>query len=322
MKVVFFGTPAWAVPALRAVLAAGHTISAVVTAPDAPVGRSRAPVAPPVKAAARDAGLGPILQPVSLRGADARAAILEHAADVFVVVAYGRILPGRLLDAPTHGAVNVHFSLLPRHRGASPVQHAIWLGDEVTGVTTMAMDRGLDTGAILHTQATPIGARETSAALGERLAGIGAGLLVETLAGLARGAITPRAQDDAHATLAPPLRPEDGHVDWAQPAEAIARAVRAFDPWPAVVCEGPKGRLRLLDVDVLAESTREHVEPGSVLRVHAERVDVVCGHGTVLALMTVQPAGSRAMSAGAALRGRYLDPSAPLRSIAAGRAES
>jgi len=306
LKVLFFGTPAWAVPSLEALRAAGHEIVGVVSAPDAPVGRSRTPAAPPVKARALELGLGPILQPTSLRPAAAREELLARGAEVFVVVAYGRILPGRLLDAPRFGAVNLHFSLLPRHRGASPVQTTLLRGDAEAGVSTMLMDRGLDEGPILLRRAAAIAPREKAAALGARLALVGAELLVETLAALADGTARPTPQDGALATLAPPLAKADGLLRWEWSAVEIERRTRAFDPWPPVVCRGPKGTLRLLDVEALAEAAPDGAAPGLVLRRAGEAADAVAGDGRLLRIHAVQPAGSKPMSAAAALAGRRL----------------
>ncbi|GAB4227516.1 MAG: methionyl-tRNA formyltransferase [Acidobacteriota bacterium] len=306
MRVVFFGTPEWAVPSLEALVAAGHEIAAVVTAPDRPRGRSRTPAPTPVRQAADRLGVAPVLRPATLRDAAARAAILEPEPDALVVVAYGRILPGRLLDAPRHGAINVHFSLLPRHRGASPVQWAILCGDRITGVSTMLMDRGLDTGPVLLQRETPIGPRETAPQLGERLARIGAELLVETLEGLARGALEPRPQDASRASLAPMLKPEMGHVDWRRTAAEIDRQVRAFAAWPPVVCRASAGRLRLLEVLPAGEGADS--PPGTVVGVDREAVHVACGENTLLALLAVQPAGRRAMRAVDAVRGRLIRP--------------
>lgn len=314
MKLVFLGTPEWAVPSLEALAASGHEVAAVVTAPDAPVGRSRRPVPPPVKRAAERLGLVPVLQPPTLRSAAARAAILAPSPDALAVVAYGKILPGRLLDAPPHGAVNLHFSLLPRHRGASPVQHALLAGDERTGVSTMLVDRGLDTGPVLLQQAVDIESWEAAPELGERLAIRGARLLVETFDGLEAGRLRPRPQDDAAATLAPSLAREMGHVDWSVSAVEIERMVRAFAGWPPVVCEGSKGRLRLRRARAVdGSSGASPAPPGTVLGRSGDGLDVACGGGTVLRIDQLQPAGGRAMSGAAALAGRYVEPGGRLR---------
>jgi len=306
MRVVFFGTPEWAVPALDGLAGGGHEVVGVVTAPDAPVGRSRRPVPPPVKKRASALGIDPILQPATLRDPEARRAILRLEPEALVVVAYGRILPGRLLDAPRFGAVNLHFSLLPRHRGASPVQHAILCGDQRTGVTTMRMTRGLDEGPILLQQATPIGEREGARALGDRLARIGAELLAETLDRLEAGTLLPTPQPEQGVTYAPRLTAEMGRVDWSRPAGEIERRVRAFDPWPPVVTWGPRGRLRLLEVSLPGREAPEGARPGEVLAREGEAALVTCGGRSLLAIDRLQPDGGRPMSGAAALAGRHL----------------
>lgn len=311
MRIVFFGTPEWAATALARLAASAHTIAGVVTAPDAPVGRSKTPQPPAVKAWAEAHGVGPILQPSTLKGTDGRRPILDLAPEALVVVAYGRILPGRLLDAPRYGAINLHFSLLPKHRGASPVQHTILGGDPEAGVSTMLMDRGLDTGPILLQRAVPIGLEETTAELGLRLAEIGGELLIETLDRLAAIDLTPTPQDETAASWAPVLRKEDGFIDWRAAPAALARRVRAFTPWPPVVCNGPKGTLRLIRVQPLAEPAPSGSEPGAPLRQTGEAVDLVAGGG-ILRVLEIQPAGGKPMTAAAALRGQYLALGQPL----------
>ncbi|HHN75148.1 MAG TPA: methionyl-tRNA formyltransferase [Acidobacteria bacterium] len=307
MKAVFFGTPQWAVPSLDALVGSEHQVVGVVCNPDRPAGRRARSLPCPVKTRAVELGLEPILQPPSLRPREVRQEILRLEAEVFVVVAYGRILPGRLLDAPVHGAVNVHFSLLPRHRGASPVQHAIVCGDRESGVSTMRMDRGLDTGPILLQHSTPIGPEETTTELGARLAEIGARLLIETLDGLLSGDITPRAQDETQATVAPLLDKDAGRFRWEQPAEQIARRVRAFAQWPKVRAVGPRGVLLMRKVRALpGEGADERQPPGTVLERRGEAVAVACGAGSVLLLERVQPEGRREMSGAAALAGGHL----------------
>ncbi len=306
LRVVFFGTPQWAVPALAALAGSRHRVAGVVTAPDRPRGRSRRPRPSPVKALALERGLGPVLQPETLRGRSPREAILDLSPGVLVVVAYGKILPGRLLDAPPLGAVNVHFSLLPRHRGASPVQHAILAGDRETGVTTMRMDRGLDTGPVLLAERVSIGPRENAEQLGGRLAELGAELLLRTLDGLEAGTLVPRPQPGEGVTWAPPLAREMGIVRWAEPAENIDRKVRAFTPWPPVVAGGPRGPVRLVEAEPLA-GERTGAEPGTILRRAGESIDVAAGDGTILRVHRLQPAGSRVMPAAAAVAGRYLE---------------
>lgn len=303
MRVVFLGTPEWAVPSLRGLVDAGLQVAGVVTAPDKPVGRSRTPRPSPVKQAAGELGIEPLLQPKTLKSRSVRESILALEPDVLAVVAYGKILPGRLLDAPRLGAVNLHFSLLPRHRGASPVQHTLLAGDDQAGVTTMVMDRGLDTGPLLLQQATEIEPGETAAALGRRLAQIGAPLLARSLRGLDEGSIRPAPQDHAQATEAPLLTREMGHVRWSETADALSRRVRAFDPWPPVVAACGKGSLRLLEAAPERGGTDQ--PPGTVLERRGEALVVACGEGTRLRVERVQPEGRRPMTGAACLAGRY-----------------
>ena len=307
MRVVFLGTPDWAVPSLRALVEDGQHVAGVVTAPDKPAGRSSRPRPSPVKQVAQELGLDPILQPRTLKSKEVRASILELEPEVLAVVAYGKILPGRLLDAPRFGAVNLHFSLLPRHRGASPVQHTLLAGDERAGVSTMVMDRGLDTGPVLLQESTAVEPGEKSRQLGERLAQLGAPLLARTLRGLGDGSVTPQPQDDRRATEAPLLTREMGHVHWEEPAAAIAGRIRAFDPWPPVVARCAKGTLRLLDASCANPGPEDPADaaPGTVLGRRGEALVVACGDGRRLVVERVQPEGRRPMPGAACLAGRY-----------------
>ena len=232
MKIVFFGSPEQAVAALRTLLERGHSVAAVYTQPDRPAGRSRSPAPTPVRQAAEAAGV-PVRTPRSLRDATVQVELAAFRADVFVVAAYGKLLPPEALRIPRLGVLNVHPSLLPKYRGPSPVQQTILDGAEQTGVTVMLLDEGMDTGPILA-QSAPVrltGA-ETAGALMARLFELGAGLLADTIEKWARGEITPRPQDNAQATVTKLLSREDGEIDWSQPAQRIARMVRAYDPWP------------------------------------------------------------------------------------------
>ncbi len=306
MNVLFFGTPDWAVPSLEALAASAHRVVATVTAPDAPSRRSRTPLPPPAKEAALRLELGPVLQPATLRGEGAREGLLAFAPDALVVVAYGRILPGRLLDAPPFGGVNLHFSLLPRHRGASPVQHTLWAGDRTAGVTTMRMERGLDTGPVYLRATETVETCDDARSLGARLARVGATLLVETLDRLAAGALVAEPQDPSGASWAPPLTRELGVVDWCGDAAEIARRVRAFVPWPPVVTRGTRGTLRLLRVEALGETSPPGTAPGTVMRRVGDAVDVACGTG-MLRIAELLPEGGRPMTAAAALAGRHIE---------------
>ena len=306
------GTPAFAADSLRALLEAGHDVAAVVTRPDAPAGRGRSLRPSEVKRLAAQRGL-PLLQPAGVRGEDFWAQVAALEVDLMAVVAFGRILPGALLDIPPMGAVNVHASLLPLYRGAAPIAWAIARGEARTGVTTQRITERLDAGDILMQRATLIGPEETAARLERRLAPLGADLLVETLEGLARGTLAAVPQDESRATHAPLLRKEDGRIDWSRPAEEIARRVRAFDPWPVArtTLPGPAGRpLLVWRASQPPHGERAAAVPGTVLATappSAGRAGVLvaCGAGALL-LEEVQPAGGARMPAAAAVAGRWL----------------
>jgi methionyl-tRNA formyltransferase len=229
-NVVFMGTPDFAVPALR-LLIQHNNVLGVVSQPDRPAGRSRQVQMSPVKQLVLDAGI-PVFQPEKIRRPEAVEELKQWSPDVYVVAAFGQILPQTILDIPPHGSVNIHASLLPRWRGAAPIQAAIRAGDEETGITIMKMDAGLDTGPILRQRAISIAPDETGQSLHDKLAALGGELLIETLPGYLSGEIQPQPQDDALATFAPRIQKEEGHVVWTQPAAAIERTVRAFMPWP------------------------------------------------------------------------------------------
>jgi methionyl-tRNA formyltransferase len=231
MRLIFLGTPAFAVPTLERIVAAGHEVLLVVTQPDRPRGRGQQAAAPPVKQAALRLGL-PVFQPERVRRAEPVDHLRAIAVDAMVVVGYGQIIPQSIIDMAPLGIVNVHGSLLPKYRGAGPIQWALLNGETRTGVTTMRIDAGLDTGDMLLKAEIDIGPEETAVELGQRLAGIGADLLVETLAELQAGRIVPEKQDNAQATHAPLLKKEDGHIDWTRDAAAIHNQVRGLQPWP------------------------------------------------------------------------------------------
>jgi methionyl-tRNA formyltransferase len=231
MRLVFLGTPAFAVPTLERMVKAGHQVPLVVTQPDRPRGRGQNAAPPPVKEAALRLGLG-VYQPERIRRPEAVARLRGLAADGMVVVGYGQIIPQGVIDLAPLGIINVHASLLPKYRGAGPIQWAILNGETRTGVTTMRIDAGLDTGDMLLKAETELGPEENAIDLGQRLAVMGADLLVETIAGLAAGRVVPEKQDPAQATLAPLLKKEDGLIDWSQSARAIHNRVRGLQPWP------------------------------------------------------------------------------------------
>jgi methionyl-tRNA formyltransferase len=304
MRVVFLGSGSFAIPSLEALLAAGHDVVAVVTQPDREKGRGRALSPPPLKPVAAARGLK-ILQPRRVREPDAVGALLALAPEIQVVVAYGQILPRSVIEVAPRGTVNVHASLLPRYRGAAPVQWAIVNGEDQTGVTTMLVDEGLDTGPLLLAESTPIAAEETADALEARLALIGGALLVRTLKGLEEGAIVPRPQDGERATLAPIIKKEDGLIDWTLPADALARRVRGFHPWPGAYTSRQGQGLRVL---------RARVEPGpagvpgTLLAVDRDGLVVAAGDGTALRLLDVQPESRKPMPAAAYAAGARLAP--------------
>jgi methionyl-tRNA formyltransferase len=302
MRVLFYGTPAFALPTLDALLAR-HRVVAAVTQPDRPRGRGQRAQASPVKAVALEHGI-PVLQPVRLRDPGWPERLAEHAADIAVVVAFGQILPQAILDIPSRGSINVHASLLPRYRGAAPIAWAIMRGERETGITTFQMDAGMDTGPVLLQQPTPIGSEETAGELAERLAVLGAEVLLETLARL--DTLVPRPQDSRAATLAPRLRKEDGVLDWTEPAAALAARVRGLNPWPGAVTPVPGGRLLIWRARAIAGRG----EPGALTLVDG-RLAVGTGAGLLLPV-EVQPENRRAMHWDAYLRGARLGPGAPL----------
>ena len=308
MKLVFCGTPSFAVPTLKAVLRASHDVALVVTQPDRPVGRGHAMAAPPVKEAALAAGL-PVIQPERIKkNVEFQARLEAIAPDAILVVAYGRIIPKWMLDLPRYGNLNLHGSLLPKYRGAAPIQWAVANGEPETGVTTMRLDEGLDTGEILLQRAMAIAPDQTAADLFPLLAEIGAALMLETLDGLAAGSITAQKQDDAQATYAPILTRGDGRMDFTQPAMTVYNRWRGFQPWPGAwtMLKGKKliaHRLMPFDAGALMSKPDE---PGEVV-VDQDHLFVGCGANTWLELVEVQLEGKKRMTAAEFLRGRALE---------------
>jgi methionyl-tRNA formyltransferase len=291
---------------LQALLHAGHQVAAVVTQPDREKGRGLQPAPPPLKTAALQHGL-PVLQPRKVREPEAQAALRALAPELQVVAAYGQILPQSVIDIAPRGTVNVHGSVLPRYRGAAPVQWAIARGETETGVTTMLIDAGLDTGPTLLARSTAIGPEETAPELEARLALMGGELLVETVAGLADGSVKPVPQDHERATLAPLLRKEDGRVDWSWPAAVIERRVRAFQPWPGTVVL-LEGRAVKLWRTRMEPALPENAPPGTVVRSDRDGLVVACGEGTALRLLDVQPENAKRMPAAAFASGARVQP--------------
>ncbi len=295
LRVAFAGTPQFAVPALQALLASRHSVVGVLTQPDRPKGRGRQLTPSPVKALALSAGL-PISQPPTLCTAAGLDAVAALAADVMVVVAYGQILPQELLRLPRLGCINIHASLLPRWRGAAPIQRAILAGDAMTGVTLMQMDEGLDTGAVLAVRSVPIGARDTSAALHATLATLGAQALLEVLAGLSAGTVHARPQPQAGVTYAPKISKAEAHIDWGAPAGVIAAQVRAFNPWPVAETTFADEQLRIHDAYAGPDDAAPSAAPGTWLGLAGDALRVACGVGE-LHVTQLQRAGRKVVAA-------------------------
>jgi methionyl-tRNA formyltransferase len=302
LKLVFCGTPEFAVPTLEAVLAAGHEVALAVTQPDRPIGRTQQLQAPPVKQAALAHNI-PVEQPEKIKtNAEFRALLESIRPDAILVVAYGRIIPRWMLDLPPLGNINLHGSLLPKYRGAAPVQWAIANGETTTGVTTMRIDEGLDTGDMLLARAVPIAAHETAPDVFGSLSAVGAELMVETLRGLEAGSLTPQPQDHALATLAPILTREDGAIDFARAAHPIYNRWRGFQPWPGAhtLLRGKK-----LIVHRMSLATANGIEPGT-LAIVGDRLLAGCADRTSILLEEVQMEGKRRMTASEFLRGFQL----------------
>ncbi len=298
-RVVFMGTPEFAVPSLRA-LSVHYEIALVVTQPDRPAGRGRGVRESAVKVAARELGL-PVYQPDSLRGPEPLAALREAKPDVAVVAAFGEILRESVLTLPPRGCVNVHASLLPRHRGASPVAAAILAGDTASGTTIMLLDQGMDTGPILAQAQEPIRPDDTTGTLTERLSHLGARLLLETLPLWLAGQLEPQPQDASQATYAPRVRKEDGLIDWANPAIVIERQIRAFDPWPGAYTFWQGRRLRIVSAEANAAWCGREV-PGTVLQA-CDGLAVATGEGALI-VRQLQVAGKRCVDCAAFLCGQ------------------
>jgi methionyl-tRNA formyltransferase len=298
MRIVFFGTPVFAVASLQALLHDRFTVAGVVTQPDKPQGRSRSElIPPPVKVAAIAAGI-PVLQPVRPMGDVFAASLRRLVPDLGVVVAYGHILRPDVLSVPPRGMINVHASLLPRHRGAAPIQHAILAGDRETGISIMQMEEGLDSGPVLHQVATPIGPEETAGQLAGRLAEIGAVALLEAISLSSGGLARPTQQDHTLATYAAKLDREQAHLVWQKDSAALVRQIRAFDPAPGAWSELDGNTLKLFGALVAPGSG----EPGTVLETGGRMV-IAAGSGAV-AVSEVQPAGKTRIPVEAWLRGR------------------
>jgi methionyl-tRNA formyltransferase len=299
MRIVFFGTPIFAIPSLNALLRSGEKVIAVVTQTDKRVGRGRIPSPPPVKEFAKQQGIK-ILQPTNMKDPDFLNELSGIKPDLIVVVAYGKILPHQILKLPPLGCINVHASLLPKYRGSAPIQWAIIHGEEKTGVTTMLMDEGLDTGDILLQEETEIADEDNAETLGKKLSEIGASLLMKTIKGIKDGALKPVPQGGI-PSHAPPLRKEDGKIDWSKTAKEIFNFVRGVYPWPCAYCHFNKERIKIIKVKILEGSGI----PRRIERAAKEELVIGTDKG-LISIIELQPEGKRPMSALAFLQGRRL----------------
>ena len=303
LNLVFCGTPPFAVPTLEKLIASGFHISLVVTQPDRPKGRGLELVPSPIKQSAQRLGL-PLIQPDKIKNNDDfRAQLAALKPGAIIVVGYGRLIPQWMLDLPPLGNINLHASLLPKYRGAAPIQWAIANGETVTGVTTMRLDAGLDTGDILLQRESLISPDDTAETLSPRLAALGADLVVETLRRLQQGSVHPRPQDPARATLAPILKKEDGQIDFSRPAPEILNRIRGFQPWPGA-CTTFRGRTLQVWKAKLAEQSL----PPATLHVAGDRLLAGCARNTAIELIEVQLEGKKRMPARDFVNGHRVQP--------------
>ena len=309
MKVVFMGTPSFAVPTLEALLESEFSVVGVVTQPDRPRGRGKTVSPGPVKELAQRHGV-PILQPEKMKKPEFLNALEQWGADIFVVAAFGRILPKIILDLPSRGCINVHASLLPKYRGAAPIQWALINGDTVSGITTMLMDEGMDTGAILLQESMAIHSDETSGELAIRLANMGGRLLIKTVREWQSGEIRPIAQDHSLATMAPMLKKEDGMLSWDRPALEIANRIRGLAPWPGAYTFCGEERLAIWKGsarDHSADTCEGEVTPGTIVNIGKDSLEVMTGQG-LLVVTELQPANRKRMSVAQYLAGNRISP--------------
>lgn len=291
MKIIFMGTPDFAVDALEAIIQAGHEITCVVTQPDKPKGRGKELQFPPVKTCALAHRL-PVFQPVKIKTPEAVETLKTYEADIFVVAAFGQILSQDILDMPRYGCVNIHASLLPKYRGAAPIQWAVINGEQESGVTIMQMNAGLDTGDMLCRTVVPIAPKETGESLHDKLSQAGAKLIVEALAQIEQGSLQPQAQNEAESTYAGMLRKSLGRIDWTQSAVTIERLIRGLYPWPSAYTSFRGKTLKIWEADVDTDNCFREAAPGSVIRVDRDTIVVQTGEGA-LQLSQIQLEGKK-----------------------------
>lgn len=310
MRIVFMGTPQFSVPSLLALLMSKDQVVGVVTQPDRPKGRGQNIIPSPVKAICEREHI-PVLQPLKMKAPEFLDALRAWTPDVIAVTAFGRILPPVILTLPPRGCINVHGSLLPKYRGAAPVQWAIIRGERETGITTMLMDEGMDTGAMLLQERVPIHPDDTAGTLAPKLAAAGGRLLIETLGQLKAGTLRPQPQDHSLATMAPLLKKEDGLVDWTLPAKDIANRVRGLSPWPGAYTSVNGERWNLWRVD--AKEASPSKAAGTITKVTRDRIEVTTGEG-ILHILEIQPSNSRRMTVAQYLSGHRLSEGTTLQS--------
>ncbi|HSL19656.1 MAG TPA: methionyl-tRNA formyltransferase [Methylomirabilota bacterium] len=298
MNVVFFGTPDFAVPTLEALIDSRHRVVLVVSKPDKPVGRSQVMMSPPVVEVARRHDI-PCEQPKGFKSGAFTEALGGAGAEVAVIVAYGKLIPDELLSIPPRGFLNLHPSLLPRHRGPSPIQWALVCGDRSTGVTTMQIDEGMDTGPILLQERMTIEEGDTAETLSPRLAELGARLMVQTLDGLEDGTVEPRPQPEDGANVTPMLRRSFAKVDWGMPARQLVNRLRGFTPWPGLYTTFRGGRLKIFGLEEVRPAPPGDEDPGTVLGVSSDGIAIRCGRGTAALMTEMQREGRRRLPADA-----------------------
>jgi len=308
-KIVFMGTPDFAVPSLQALIRHNYHVAFVVTQPDRPKGRGRKLAPPPVKLAALEWGLK-VLQPEKVSSKEFCSQVAEVKPDLLVVVAFGQLLKKSLLEIPKWGAINIHASLLPKYRGAAPIQWAILNDEKITGLTSMKIDEGMDTGPILIQQEVEVSDNETAGQLHDRLAPLAGDLLIKTLDRLIKGEIEPREQDHSKATYAPMLDKSQAKVDWSRPANKVAAQIRAFDPWPGAWTKIDNSRVKLFSAFVVDE-TRTTKNPGRVVGLEEDFIKVETGAGLV-GIGELQAPGRKRLRAGEFVRGFHLSLNALL----------
>ena len=304
LRIVFMGTPEFAVPALQNLHEAGHNIVSVYTRPPQPKGRGQQVQKSPVHLYAEENDI-PVFHPKTLKTSEAQLEFAGHRSDVAVVAAYGLILPKTILDAPRHGCINIHASLLPRWRGASPIQHAILSGDAETGITLMQMDEGLDTGAVIALEKVPIDEKTTTPILHNKLAALGGTMIVQAMAQLAKDGALPSVPQGDDYVYAPLLKKEDGRIDWKKPASSADRQIRAFNPWPGAFTSYDGKRIKILAAVANGHFTGGGKErEGKILDREGR---ILCGDGSILRIVTLQPEGKNRMDFASALNGGYVN---------------